>query len=90
MPFATESGVLEPVDGELGGTIVHILAAKNTEFKHLLGGEFGLEIWMEVAPDRLSAVIDVSLLHAVRYVHHALFHEIVYVEFSQMSPEIKV
>lgn len=65
MTFMTESRIDKPILRELACAVSHIFPTENTKFKHLLWGQFGPEVWMEVFPHRFRQEVDVIRLHRV-------------------------
>ena len=65
MAFMAESRIDKPILRELACAVSHILPAENTEFKHLLWGQFRPEVRMEVFPHRLRQEVDVIRLNQV-------------------------
>ena len=74
MALVAEPGVHEPVGRELGRAVCHVLAAEHPQFQHLLRGQLGPEVGMEVLTHRLGQVIDVIGLHQVVDAYADRFH----------------
>jgi hypothetical protein len=58
-------GAREPFFGEFGLAIGHVFAAEDAEAEHLLWGELGLEVGVEVFAGGFGALVGVVFLHLV-------------------------
>jgi len=57
----------EPFFRKLFSAVCHIFAAENAELQHLLRGQVGLEVRVEVFPHGFGEVVSVTRLHEVIY-----------------------
>jgi len=74
MAHMTEFRIGKPLLREFVCAVSHIFPAENTKFKHLLWGQFGLEVWMEVFPHRFRQKINIIGLHHVADAYAYTFH----------------
>lgn len=65
----------KPIFRKLRCRVGHIFAAENPELQHLLGGEIGLEFWVEVTTGGLRQRVTVRALHFVMHNNGSARHE---------------
>lgn len=65
--LVAELRFFEPFFRKLFSAVCHIFAAENAELQHLLGGQVGLEVGVEVFPHGFGEVVSVTRLHEVIY-----------------------
>ena len=70
----TESRTNKPLLRKFVCAVSHILPAENTKLKHLLWGQFGSEVRMEVSPYRFRQKIDIIILHHIVDAYAYFFH----------------
>ena len=65
MVLMTEFRKGKPLVRKFVGAVSHIFPAEYTKFKHLLWGQFRLEVGVEVFPHRFGQEVDVIRLHQI-------------------------
>jgi len=83
MTIVIELCVLEPRSRKFLSAISHVFATEHTQFEHLLGRQFGLEIGMKVSARWLGAVIGITRLHQIVDCNAPLSHAIIVAPIGQ-------